>query len=109
MLARLVALFDMSDENGPDAKLLVVPATDPRWAHVRDLADLDSFLLWEISHFFAVYKALEPGKGATIGDWRDKATADAELLAAVHCARPERPMQDPEQPPANAAAEWWPT
>lgn len=76
---RPVALFDMTDEDGPDEKLLVVPATDPRWDRVQDLADLDDYLLSEISHFFAVYKALEPGKGSTVGGWRDRAVAEAEL------------------------------
>jgi inorganic pyrophosphatase len=79
---RPVALFDMSDENGPDEKLLTVAATDPRWDRVQDLADLDDYLLSEISHFFAVYKALEPGKGSLVGGWRDRTVAEAELRRA---------------------------
>jgi inorganic pyrophosphatase len=84
--ARPVALFDMSDENGADAKLLVVPATDPRWDGIQDVTDLDHFLLNEISHFFAVYKTLEPGKGASVGGWHDRAAAQRELDAAVRRA-----------------------
>lgn len=85
--ARPVALFDMSDEHGIDSKLLVVPATDPRWERIQDLPDLDHFLLSEISQFFAIYKALEPGKGSTVGGWRDRAAAEAEVETARARAR----------------------
>jgi inorganic pyrophosphatase len=72
----------MTDESGPDAKLVVVPATDPRWQQVRDLEDVDQFLRDEISQFFEVYKLLEPGKHARIEGWRDRAAAERELQAA---------------------------
>jgi inorganic pyrophosphatase len=52
----------MRDEKGPDAKVLAVPAGDPRWSHIEDLEDMPSHLRAEIEHFFEVYKALEPGK-----------------------------------------------
>jgi inorganic pyrophosphatase len=84
---RPVAVFDMSDENGPDEKLLAVPATDPRWDRVQDLADLDHYLLSEISHFFEVYKALEPGKGSLVCGWRDRSAAETELQTAYNRAR----------------------
>lgn len=41
----------MSDEKGPDAKIIgvpEVPETDPRWAHVRQLEDVPRHLLGEI-------------------------------------------------------------
>ena len=50
---------------GPDAKVLCVPAHDPRWDDVNDLADVPDHLLHEIEHFFDYYKTIEPGKGAT--------------------------------------------
>ncbi len=34
---RPVGVFKMSDEAGNDAKVLVVPAKDPRWQHVQDI------------------------------------------------------------------------
>src|SRR3954466_9004727 len=61
--ARPVAVFWMSDEKGPDAKLLCVVASDPRFAKMEDMEDLPEYLLAEIGHFFDVYKQLEPGKG----------------------------------------------
>jgi inorganic pyrophosphatase len=80
--ARLVGVFLMTDEKGRDVKVLGVPATDPRWAHVHDLADLPEYQLAEIGHFFEVYKSLEPGKGAEIEGWRDASVAAGEVEAA---------------------------
>lgn len=73
--ARVVGLFRMRDERGEDAKVLGVPASDPRWASVEDLPDLSGHLLEEIGHFFAVYKDLEPGKGTEIFGWADARAA----------------------------------
>src|SRR5690606_9444883 len=59
---RPVAVFWMRDEKGPDAKVLCMPAGDPRLEHIRDLRDLPEFQRQEINHFFEIYKRLEPGK-----------------------------------------------
>jgi inorganic pyrophosphatase len=73
--ARPVAVFWMQDEKGADAKVLCVPATDPRWDHVQDMGDLPTHLLEEIGHFFDVYKALEPGKSTETKGWEGRAAA----------------------------------
>lgn len=78
--ARPVAVFWMQDEKGADAKVLCVPATDPRWDHVQDMGDLPSYLLEEIGHFFDVYKDLEHGADTVVGGWHDRAYAD-EVVA----------------------------
>jgi inorganic pyrophosphatase len=65
--ARPVGLFRMTDEKGPDEKILCVPLRDPLWSHVRDLADLNPHLLNEIEHFFKVYKELEDKRVDTAG------------------------------------------
>jgi inorganic pyrophosphatase len=80
--ARPVAVFWMRDEKGPDAKLLAVPAGDPRWDHVNDFGDVPEFLLAEIGHFFEVYKALEPSKSTEVGRWEDRHAALAEVASA---------------------------
>lgn len=77
--ARPVAVFWMSDEAGPDAKVLCVPSTDPRWAGINDLDELPPHLVAEIGHFFEVYKALEPGKGTELRGWEDRAAAEAAV------------------------------
>jgi inorganic pyrophosphatase len=74
--ARPVGVFLMRDEAGQDAKILCVPATDPRQADVRDLTDVPQYALEEIAHFFAIYKALEPGKDAVVEGWDDRAAAE---------------------------------
>ena len=80
--ARPVAVLRMRDEAGGDDKVLSVPATDPRWSHLHDIADIASFLLDEILHFFEVYKQLEPGKLTEPGHWDDRAAAEATIAAA---------------------------
>ena len=44
VLARPVAVFWMHDEYGPDAKILTVPAHDPRAVGIRDLPDVPAHL-----------------------------------------------------------------
>ncbi len=76
--ARIVGVFRMKDEAGPDAKLLTILEHDPMRSDTRDVSDLPGQLLDEIAHFFSVYKALEPGKSTqTIGfEGRDAALGE---------------------------------
>lgn len=76
---RPVGVFRMRDENGVDAKIISVPAQDPLTAGIADVADLPSPLRNEISHFFDVYKALEPGKATEIHGFEGAAEAWAEI------------------------------
>ena len=85
--ARPVAVCVMSDEAGADAKVLCVPATDPRWADVQDFGDVPAHLLAEIRHFFEVYKELEPAKESDVGDWKDRAAAEREVTEAYARAK----------------------
>jgi inorganic pyrophosphatase len=76
VLARPVAVFWMSDEHGPDAKILTVPARDPRAAALQDLGDVPAHLTAEIAHFFDIYKELEPGKDTDVRGWQGRAAAE---------------------------------
>jgi inorganic pyrophosphatase len=67
IVARPVGLFRMTDEEGPDEKILCVPLRDPMWSRIRALGDLNPNLLNEIEHFFQVYKDLEEKKVDTAG------------------------------------------
>ena len=82
VLARPVGVFWMSDEHGPDAKILTVPARDPRYAAMRDLADVPAHLTAEIGHFFDIYKELEPGKSTDVRGWQDRAMAEQVIESA---------------------------
>ncbi|HUZ10477.1 MAG TPA: inorganic diphosphatase [Acidimicrobiales bacterium] len=76
---RVLGVFWMRDEKGPDAKLLGVLEHDPNWDHVVDLEGLPDHLLAEIEHFFTIYKDLEPGKTSYIGGFEGKTEALREL------------------------------
>ena len=78
---RPVGVFKMSDEAGNDAKVLVVPAKDPRWAHIQDISDVDEQTKAEIAHFFERYKDLEPNKWVKAEGWGDAAEAEAIVQA----------------------------
>jgi inorganic pyrophosphatase len=78
---RAIGMFRMRDEQGIDDKVLCVAATDPRMAHLNDIADVSEFDRLEIQHFFEVYKALEPGKEVETAKWADQAAAYAEIEA----------------------------
>jgi inorganic pyrophosphatase len=79
--ARPVGVFWMTDDKGPDAKVICVPAGDPRWEHVADLDSLPEHLTDEISHFFEIYKALEPDKHSDVRGWEGASAALAEIAA----------------------------
>ena len=76
---RVIGMFRMRDEMGLDDKVLCVPATDPRMAHLKDITDVPAFDRLEIQHFFEVYKDLEPGKSVEGAAWADRAAAEAEV------------------------------
>jgi inorganic pyrophosphatase len=76
---RAIGMFRMTDEAGPDEKLLCVVSGDPRQAHFRDIHDISEFDKLEIQHFFEVYKDLEPGKSVEGADWVGREEAEAEV------------------------------
>ena len=78
---RAIGMFRMRDEKGADDKVLCVPATDPRMAHLHDISDVAGFDRLEIQHFFEVYKALEPGKEVEAATWVGVREAEAEIVA----------------------------
>jgi inorganic pyrophosphatase len=79
---RVIGMFRMTDEKGPDDKLLTVPAGDPRLDHLRDIYHVPEFDRLEIEHFFQVYKALEPGKSVEGASWVGRMEAEQEIEAS---------------------------
>ncbi|MFT4148060.1 MAG: inorganic diphosphatase [Micrococcaceae bacterium] len=86
---RPIAVFNMVDDAGPDAKVLCVPV-DPRFDHIQDLDDIDKTRLDEIEHFFQHYKDLEPNKFVESAQWEGKDAAEKEVAAAVKRAKTEQ-------------------
>ena len=80
---RALGMFRMTDEAGGDDKVLCVPATDPRMAHLVDISDVSEFDRLEIQHFFETYKDLEPGKSVEGAEWVDRKAAEAEIHASL--------------------------
>lgn len=70
MEVKPIGVFHMTDEKGPDEKLICVPISDPIWSQKNDLEDINPHRKKEIEHFFQVYKDLEKKKVDT-GGWGD--------------------------------------
>ncbi len=68
MEVRPIGVFHMTDEKGPDEKLICVPVSDPIWNKRHDISDINPHRLKEIEHFFEVYKDLEEKK-VDVGGW----------------------------------------
>lgn len=68
MEVKPIGVFHMTDEKGPDEKVICVPVSDPVWNKINDLDELNPHLIKEIEHFFKVYKDLEKKK-VDVGGW----------------------------------------
>lgn len=83
---RPIGMLRMTDESGPDAKILVVPVDklSARYKDVQKPEDLGTELLASIAHFFQHYKDLEAGKWVKVDGWEGADVAKAEIEASVH-------------------------
>lgn len=79
--ARPVAILPMVDGGEADEKVIAVPADDPRFAHIKDLPDLNAHTLKEIAHFFVTYKKLQ-NKEVSVGEYGGRADAEAAFERA---------------------------
>ncbi len=82
---RPVGMLAMTDEAGADAKVLAVPVDKltPMYRSVESPRDLPQITLDQISHFFAHYKDLEPGKFVKINGWFGQEEAKKEIMEGV--------------------------
>jgi inorganic pyrophosphatase len=92
---RPIGILKMTDEAGPDAKLLAVPITKlcKLYEKVEASKDMPQQLLDQIAHFFEHYKDLEEGKWVKIDGWGGKQEAHQEILDSI-----ERFNNAPEKP-----------
>ncbi len=70
MEVKPIGVFHMTDEKGPDEKIICVPVSEPIWNKLNDLSDMNPHMVKEIEHFFQVYKDLEEKK-VDVGGWGD--------------------------------------
>lgn len=82
---RPIGMLQMTDESGPDAKILAVPVDKlcKIYKDVKKPEDLGVQLLDAISHFFEFYKALEPGKWVKLGGWQGAEAAKKEITDSI--------------------------
>jgi len=80
---RPVAVFNMTDDGGSDAKVIAVLEKDPRWAHIQDIDDIPEFTKKEIEHFFEHYKDLEPNKWVKTEGWQGRAEAEQIVIEGI--------------------------
>jgi len=75
---RPIGVMEMTDDGDSDAKVLAVPATDPRFNAISDIKQLEPHTLEEITHFFKVYKDLQK-KEVVVGKWFDAEQAKKDF------------------------------
>lgn len=82
---RPIGVLEMTDEHGPDAKILAVPINKLTTLYhgVKTFEDMPHELLASIRHFFEHYKDLEEGKWVKVVGWKGPDAAKAEILASV--------------------------
>lgn len=82
---RPVGTLNMTDEAGPDDKIIAVPIDRVCQAltHVLTLTDLGQSTLDALQFFFERQKALEPGRWMRFEGWGDEENAVAVLEAAA--------------------------
>jgi len=82
---RPIGMLRMTDESGPDTKILAVPVEKltPIYKNIHKPEDLGAEFLAKIGHFFQHYKDLEPGKWVKIDGWEGIESAKKDILASV--------------------------
>ena len=82
--SRPIGVLLMTDEAGPDAKLIAVPhqKLTRLYDAVSEVEDLPELLRLQTVHYFENYKALEQGKWVKVQGWGDAAAAKAEIMAS---------------------------
>lgn len=83
---RPLGLLRMTDEAGPDSKILAVPIDKlcSLYRQMQKPEDMPPLLLAQIAHFFEHYKDLEPNKWVKVEGWENGAAAKAEVLSGVN-------------------------
>lgn len=83
---RPVGLMKMVDGGASDDKVIAVPVEDPRWAHVKDLGDINPHILKEMDHFYSTYKKIQ-NKEVKITGFEGKDAAQKAVLRSQELYR----------------------
>jgi len=92
---RPLGMLQMTDESGPDAKIIAVPIAklSTLYQTCQSAQDLPRELLEQIAHFFQHYKDLEPNKWVKLEGWTGPEEAAREIVASIdrYKAAPVKP------------------
>ncbi|MFN3212635.1 MAG: inorganic diphosphatase [Henriciella sp.] len=83
--ARPVGVLMMTDDKGPDEKILAVPHPNltAYYDKIATYHDLPDILIQKITHFFTHYKDLETGKWSRVEGWSGVEKARELIAQAV--------------------------
>jgi inorganic pyrophosphatase len=89
---RPIGVLMMEDNAGEDEKIIAVPSPKltKRYEKVFNYTDLPQITLDQVSHFFAHYKDLEPGKWVKITGWYDASRARQMIEQAIERAKKQK-------------------
>src|SRR5436190_1224671 len=90
---KVVGLFKMEDEKGPDDHIVCVPVNDPGWNWLHDIDGLPQLLRAEIGHFFAVYKDLDADRHSAVNGWGTREEAFETIERGRAAYRAQRPAE----------------
>jgi inorganic pyrophosphatase len=87
VLARPIGVFWIAYDDQREAKILAVADQDPNWEEIVDVDDLPAHRRDEISHFFDVYKDLEPGRNPSSAGYEGRKAALKVVAESRQAAR----------------------
>ncbi len=79
-----VGVLETEDEEGEDAKVIMVPTAkiDPLFGVYQNIKDVPEAILNKIKHFYENYKTIEPGKWIKVKTWKEAEAAEKMIASA---------------------------
>jgi inorganic pyrophosphatase len=89
---RPVGVLRMTDDGGPDEKIVAVPSPKltKRYIDIHNYSDLPKITIEQIQHFFEHYKDLEPGKWVKLNGWGDATEARRLIVESIDRAKAKK-------------------
>ena len=86
---RAIGVIPMTDDRGPDDKIIAVHVDDPQFSHYHDIDELPPHTLAELERFFLDYKTLEK-KHVAIEKLQGRIAAEAVIGEAIQLYAAQR-------------------
>ncbi|MBO5776582.1 MAG: inorganic diphosphatase [Clostridia bacterium] len=78
-----IGMISMTDGGYEDIKIIAIPYKDPTWSGYKDISELPTHIMQEMSHFFTVYKSLEKNKETAVLSVNDAKAAKEAIERAI--------------------------